>query len=233
MRRFSTPIIILSMLIVYMIPSICIALSLLPGFYLVTYANSWNIETEFLRYFVLSLSVVVSYLVYGLCLIVVLPTMNFIIRAYPKPCRENMYSIESVKWFTHNALTYVMRYTFLDWITPTPLNVLFYKFMGMKIGRGVHINSSNISDPSLISLGNKVVIGGSASIMAHYGQKGVMIIAPVKIDDKATIGIRATIMGDVEIGKGATVLPNSAVMPKTRILDGEVWGGVPAVKLSP
>jgi len=232
MRRFSTPIIILSMLIVYMIPSLCIALALLPGVCLVNFTNQWNIDSTLLKHFVFAFSLVISYLLYGISLIFILPAMNFLIRAYPRPCRENMYSIESVRWFTHNALTYVMRYTFLDWITPTPLNVLFYKLMGMKVGKGVHINSSNISDPSLISLGNKVVVGGSASIMAHYGQKGVMIIAPVKIDDKATIGIRATIMGDVEIGKGATVLPNSAVMPKTRILDGEVWGGVPAVKLS-
>ena len=105
--------------------------------------------------------------------------------------------------------------------------------MGMKIGRGVHINSTHISDPAMIELGDKVTIGGSAVIAAHYAQAGYLIIARVRIGRGATIGLRATIMGDVVIGDGARVLPNSVVLPKTRIAAGETWGGVPAVRLDP
>lgn len=222
---------LVSLMVLYTIPCLCIGLALVPGAFLVASINNLNLEPIFLQYFVWGISLAVSYLLYGISLIFILPTANFIIRAYPRPSRDSMYSFESLRWFAHNTLTYVMRYSFLEVITPTPLNILFYKLMGMKVGKRVHINSANISDPSLITLGDGAVIGGSATIIAHYGQKGVMIIAPVIIGAKATIGIRATIMGDVQIGKGATVLPNSAVMPKTRILDGEIWGGVPAVKL--
>jgi serine acetyltransferase len=103
--------------------------------------------------------------------------------------------------------------------------------MGMKIGRGVQLNTTNISDPSLIELGDKVTIGGSATIVAHYGQGGFLVIAPVKIGEGVTVGLKATIMGDVEIGEYAKILPNSVVLPKTRIPAGETWGGVPAVKI--
>mgnify|MGYP000588390086 FL=1 len=67
--------------------------------------------------------------------------------------------------------------------------------------------------------------------VAHYAQAGYLVIAPVKIGSRATIGLRAMIMGDVVIGEGARVLPNSVVLPKTRIPAGETWGGVPAVRI--
>jgi hypothetical protein len=179
--------------------------------------------------FALSLSV--GFFLYGFSLIMIAPTINFIIRGNLKEWRGPYYSVESLKWFVHNGLTYLARFTFLEFVTPSPLNLLFYRMMGMKIGHGVTINSTWISDPSLIELGNKVTIGGSVTIVAHYGQGGLLIIAPVKIGPRCTIGLKATIMGGVEIGEGAKILPNSVVLPKTVIPAGEVWGGVPAQRI--
>jgi acetyltransferase-like isoleucine patch superfamily enzyme len=42
-------------------------------------------------------------------------------------------------------------------------------------------------------------------------------VEPVKIKDGATVGIKATVMGDVEIGERAMVGPHEVVMPKSRI----------------
>ncbi|MCK5104746.1 MAG: hypothetical protein KAR17_18110, partial [Cyclobacteriaceae bacterium] len=94
---------------------------------------------------------------------------------------------------------------------------LFYKMMGMKIGKHAHINTTNISDAAMIEIGDKVTIGGSATIFAHYASKGYLVVEPVKIKAGATIGIKATVMGDVEIGEGAMIGPHEVVMPKTRI----------------
>ncbi|MCB0350065.1 MAG: hypothetical protein KDD38_02705, partial [Bdellovibrionales bacterium] len=162
----------------------------------------------------------------------IIPLVNFLLRSKPKVFRGPYYSIDFLRWYIHNALTYVARYTFLEFITPTPLNLLFFKMMGMHIGRGTQINTTNISDPALITMGNYVTIGGSATLCAHYGQEGYLVISPVKIGDKVTIGLKASVMGGVEIGDGAKIMPHSAVLPKTIIGAGEVWGGVPAVKLS-
>ncbi len=137
-----------------------------------------------------------------------------------KPFRGSYYSLTSVPWYFHNAFTYIVRYTFLEFITPTPLNLLFYRLMGMKIGRGAHINTTNISDPCLIEIEDKVTIGGSVHIIAHYASHGYLIVEPVKIRKGATVGLKATIMGDVEIGEGATIAPHEVVLPKSRIPAG-------------
>jgi acetyltransferase-like isoleucine patch superfamily enzyme len=92
--------------------------------------------------------------------------------------------------------------------------------MGMKIGKGAHINTTNISDPRLIEIGDKVTIGGSVHIIAHYASKGYLIVDPVKIGKGATVGLKATIMGGVEIGEGAVIAPHEVILPKSRIPAG-------------
>jgi acetyltransferase-like isoleucine patch superfamily enzyme len=103
--------------------------------------------------------------------------------------------------------------------------------MGMKIGKDVHINSSNISDPAMITIEDRVTIGGSAVIIAHYAMSGYLIVSPVVIRKGATIGLHAKILGGVEIGESAKILPGSVVMPKTVVPAGETWGGIPARKM--
>lgn len=142
--------------------------------------------------------------------------------------RGPYYSLPAIRWYIHNALTYLMRFTFLEFITPTPLSLLFYRLMGMKIGEGTVINTTHLSDPSLIEMGKRVTLGGSVTIVAHYGQGGFLVLAPVKIGDHVTLGLRAIVMGGVQIGDGAKIMPGSVLLPKTVVPAGEIWGGVPA-----
>ena len=83
----------------------------------------------------------------------------------------------------------------------------------------------NISDACLIELGDYVTIGGSASMMAHYGMSGYLIIDNLKIGKASSIGLNANILGGVTIGKNVTVAPGVSVLPKTIIEDGTnmVW----------
>ena len=180
-------------------------------------------------------SMIVKAFGYGLCagmsfvffiftLIFIVPIMNLPFLPFVKAYRGAWFSVESIPWFYHNALTYLVRYTILDFITPSPLNILFFKMMGMKIGKGTMINTSNVSDPCLIELGDYVTIGGSVYMMAHYGMKGFLIIDRLVIKKGAMVGLGAKLLGGVTIGVKATVLPNVAVLPKTVIKDGEKFG---------
>ncbi|MCB9063029.1 MAG: hypothetical protein H6622_16015 [Halobacteriovoraceae bacterium] len=173
------------------------------------------------HYFLTAFSIGIGFYVYGLTLIVVVPIVNFLFPFKVKPWRGPWQSIETIPWLFHNALTYLVRYTFLEFITPTPFATFFYKMMGMKIGKGVHINTTNISDPCLITIEDNVTIGGSATIIGHYGQKGYLVLAPVVIKKGATVGLKSSIFGDVHVGHKANVLAHSVLFPKTRVGDEE------------
>jgi serine acetyltransferase len=51
------------------------------------------------------------------------------------------------------------------------------------------------------------------------------------IGARATIGLGVTVMGDVEVGEGATVMPHAVLLPGSRVGAGETWGGVPARRI--
>ncbi len=159
------------------------------------------------HYMALGFGLSSAYLVYGLSLIFVVPLFNFLMPFKVKAFRGPWYSLAAVPWYVHNGLTYMVRFTFLEFITPSPLNILFYRMMGMKIGKGCVINTANISDPCLITLGDYVTVGGSATIFAHYGQKGYLVIAPVTVGAGTNIGLKASIMGGSTVGENVTILP--------------------------
>jgi len=232
LRRFTNAIYILTMLPLYLLGASVIGCSLAPGIavfrYVMAISHDWSPWAQNMAF---GASIALGYFLFGFTSILVVPLANFLMRTSPKTFRGPYYSVDFLQWFVHNALTYVVRYTFLEFITPTPFNILFFRLMGMKIGRGTNINTSNISDPALIELGKHVTIGGSATLCAHYGQGGYLVLSPVRIGDGVTIGLKASVMGGVEIGEGAKVLPHSVVLPKTKIGAGEIWGGVPAQRM--
>ncbi|HID40251.1 MAG TPA: hypothetical protein EYP36_12165 [Calditrichaeota bacterium] len=221
LRRFRVGAFVAALIPVYFLGIIAMGISAAPGIFLFDIVQKLNTDwPATFQYISLGITLFTAYLLYGLTLIFVVPFFNFILPFRIKPFRGSYFSLQSVPWYVHNAFTYIVRYTFLEFITPTPMNILFYRLMGMKIGKGVHINTTNISDPGLIEIGDRVTIGGSAHLMAHYGQKGYLVLSRLKIENGVTIGLKATIMGNVEIGKGAVIGPHEVVYPKSRIPAG-------------
>ena len=209
-----------------------LGLAATPGIAIYRGLTSWAAGSSFwFECLVMGVASAMGYFVFGLTLLVVIPVMNSVIGRKLRPWRGPYYSLEAIRWYLHNSYTYIPRYLFLELITPTPFSIWFYQMMGMKIGKGTAINTTNISDPSLIEIGSKVTIGGSATLIGHYGQGGYLVLAPLKIGDGATIGLKATLMGGVTIGENAKILGHSIVMPKTVVPAGETWGGVPAKKI--
>ncbi len=231
-RRFKTAVYLLTIMPLYLLGGLFVGAALVPGIYLYRQISEMvTAQHAVVQLLSQGVAIGVGFFLFGFSLVLIVPFANFVLRTKPTAFRGPYYSVDFLRWFVHNSLTYLMRYSFLEFITPTPFNLLFFRLMGMKIGHGTQINSSNISDPALIELGNFVTIGGSATLCAHYGMGGYLILAPVKIGNHVTIGLKASVMGGVEIGDGAKVLPHSAVLPKTKIPAGETWGGVPAQRL--
>lgn len=247
LRRFKNLLHISMIVPLYIVGCAVIGLAAAPGTVLVAWTFKFVSRADFASFGVargdvfwwaiqgwaVGSAVVGAVFLTGFFLVFVLPVANFILLwgGRLKPWRGPYYSLEAIRWYIHNGITYVLRYSLLEMFTPSPIGILFYRLMGMKIGRGAVINSTALSDPSLIKIGEKVTIGGSVTIVAHYGQAGFLILAPVEIGEGATIGLRASIMGGAKIGRNARIMPHSVVLPKTVIPDGEIWGGVPAIKM--
>lgn len=233
LRRFTNLVSVATLLPFYGLCIACVGAALAPAIAFFAWArDAVPGHPQWLEYALLGAAFGLSYLIYGVTLVFVVPVVNFCIGGRLRPWRGAYHSTMMVRWYFHNGLAYIVRYSFLEFITPSPLNLLYFRMMGMKVGAGTYINSSHISDPSLVILEEKVTVGGSAVIVGHYGVGGYLVLSPVVIRKGATIGLRAVVMGGTEIGEGAKILPNSVILPKTRVPAGETWGGVPAQRIN-
>jgi hypothetical protein len=224
-RKFSTIAFVLFLLPLVVLYVVILGLAITPAIYFFQQVNMWiDGYSLIMKSLVYGMCAGAGFISFIVCLIFIVPVFNFPLIPFVRPYRGAWFSLESIPWYYHNALTYLVRYTILEFLTPSPLNILFFKMMGMKIGRNVVINTSNISDPCLIQLDDYATIGGSAFLMAHYGMKGYLVIDKLHVKKAAMIGLGAKLLGGVTIEERATVLPNSAVLPKTIVGAGEKFG---------
>lgn len=232
-QRFGPLCWVAAVLAVYAAIVVALALALAPAFAFATLWYSWATGVDgWLMWPLFGAGLAIAGLVAGFGLLVAVPLLNFVLPTRVRPFRGGYFSLTAVPWALHNGLFYFVRYTFLPYVTLTPFGLLFLRAMGMRIGRHAFINTEMISDPRLITIGDDAVIGGSVHLFAHYGGGGHLHVAPVVIGARATIGQKATVMGDVVVGEDATVLPHAVLLPGTRVGAGETWGGVPARRMT-
>jgi acetyltransferase-like isoleucine patch superfamily enzyme len=173
-----------------------------------------------------------AYFGYGLCLLVVVPLARWVTFATGTPLGKYPYvSFKGYQWASYNALILIVRYSFINWIRATPFNVFFYRLMGMNTGARVQINSAVVGDCNLITVGDDTVIGGDVTLIAHAVEGPNLVTAPVKIGARVTVGLMAVVMPGCEIGDGAVLAANAVLKKGTVVGPGEIWGGVPAVRV--
>lgn len=113
----------------------------------------------------------------------------------------------------------------------TPFLTWYYRLLGARIGRNVHMGSDRFRICDMVSIGNNVSINSDAHIMAYKVSNGQLHIGPVVIGKNCTIGTRSVIsensgmMDYSELGE-LSLLPSGET-----IGNGEYWEGSPAQKV--
>jgi 2,3,4,5-tetrahydropyridine-2-carboxylate N-succinyltransferase/tetrahydrodipicolinate N-acetyltransferase len=105
---------------------------------------------------------------------------------------------------------------------------LLLRLLGAKLGKNVQINSKFIFDATLLEIGDNTVVGGSAIIIGHIVERGILKLKKVKIGANVTIGSHSTIMPGCEIGDNAIIGAGAVLLKHTKVQPREIWFGVPA-----
>lgn len=142
--------------------------------------------------------------------------------------------VECFGWNLYGFLCITHLNLFYDKILlPIPFRKGFYQLMGARIGGGIVPISGQLLDPHLITIGENAHIGEDAMITPHaVTADNKIYIGEISIGAGAMIGAKSTLMPGVQVGDGAMVNAMSLVTMNTLINAGEVWGGIPARKLS-
>ncbi|MFA5272438.1 MAG: acyltransferase, partial [Candidatus Omnitrophota bacterium] len=139
-----------------------------------------------------------------------------------------LFSFEAIKWAFTNTLYLLINFTFIDFILLTPFANLLQRFLGVKLGANVQINSKFVFDATLLEIGDNTVVGGDAIIIGHVVERGLLKLKKVKIGKNVTIGSHATIMPGCEIGDNAIIGAGAVLLKNTKVEPHSVWYGIPA-----
>lgn len=132
-----------------------------------------------------------------------------------------------------NILFYLMLFNTLirTHFLPVPLMRLIYLALGAKLGPNTY-SAGVLLDPPLTRIGSNSIVGHDAVLIAHAIEGSHLALAHIEMGDNVTIGATAVILSGVKIGDGAIVSAGAVVTKGTRIGAGEIWGGVPAKRIT-
>ena len=214
------------------IPLICMVFgaSLVPGILLTlimlpTILNSANI---IIAAFLIGFSLAFTFMLFGITQILIVGLIYRILPIKIKPGTYPIWSSMTIKWGLICAFCKMVRLTFLDFVTPSFLNILFFKMLGAKIGKNVQINTISINDPWLMEINDDVIIGGDCSINGHTFEYNKLILKKISLKHHVVIGASVMIWQGVEIGQNSAIASQSLILKNTKIPENQIWAGSPA-----
>ena len=174
----------------------------------------------------------IAFLTWGMFLLLLSGSLQFLIRLrFNERIVAPLASLTTIRWAICGQL-HRSTQPFLNHIVPSFFANAYYRLAGCKIGKNVNINTSTINDPSLVELGDNVVVGGGATINGHLVEKGNLVLEKVVVGKNSTIGGATMVGPGSRIGENC-ILGSRAVLPKRKVIpDGEIWVGIPARPLS-
>ena len=115
----------------------------------------------------------------------------------------------------------------MDYLRGTPFLPWMYRFYGMKTGKGIYMNTCDLTEFDCIKLGDFAVINMQVELQTHLYEDRVMKVGRIDIGKGATVGAGTTILYDTKIEDFAQLGPLSLLMKGETIPTGTVWSGSP------
>jgi len=216
-------------LLMYAMGTIFFGIALVPALVLVHKVwQSVHVFEPLVRYFLIGASLSAGFIVFGLSLILVIGLTRMLLFIRLKEGNYSIFSWPAVKWAFVSTLYLLINFTFMDFVLLTPFANLLLRLLGAKLGKNVQINSKFVFDATLLEIGDNTVIGGSAIIIGHIVERGILKLRKVKIGSNVTIGSHSTVMPGCEIGDHAILGAGAVLLKNTKIQPREIWFGVPA-----
>jgi non-ribosomal peptide synthetase-like protein len=117
---------------------------------------------------------------------------------------------------------------FASLLAGTPLVAPVLRLFGVKIGRRVYVESTFMTEFDLVHIGDDSSIGRATSLQSHLFEDRVMKMSTVNIGKRCSIGGRAVVLYDSNVGDDVHLDALSLVMKGESLPAGTSWRGIPA-----
>jgi non-ribosomal peptide synthetase-like protein len=116
----------------------------------------------------------------------------------------------------------------LDHLRGTPMLPWVLRLFGCKFGKGVFMDTTDITEFDCVTVGDFSAINNVAALQTHLYEDRVMKVGRVYLGRGVTIGGGATVLYDTNIGDFARIGQLSIIMKGEEIPANTSWHGAPA-----
>jgi hypothetical protein len=140
----------------------------------------------------------------------------------------SLWSTRYVRWWTVYRLQDFASKSLAVHLRGTVLLVWWYRLMGAQIGDNVYMDSTDITDPSLLYIGNGAVIEEDATLQSHDVRTGAVRFGAIKVGSRCVVGSFSVIQKGTTMEAGSkietlcTTHPGQLLQPQ-RQSKSQVW----------
>ena len=118
---------------------------------------------------------------------------------------------------------------FLRYLRGTPWLPWALRLLGAKFGRGVYLDTTDITEFDCVSIGDYSELNALCCPQTHLFEDRIMKIDQVRIGERVTLGARSTVLYGAQVGDEARLGPLTLVMKGETLPAGSSWHGCPAM----
>jgi non-ribosomal peptide synthetase-like protein len=117
---------------------------------------------------------------------------------------------------------------FMRYLRGTPWLPLAFRLLGCRIGRGVYMDTTDITEFDCVHIGEHSELNALSCPQTHLFEDRVMKIDHVEIGERVYIGPRGAVLYSARVGDNARIGPLTLVMKGEHIPAATSWVGLPA-----
>jgi non-ribosomal peptide synthetase-like protein len=144
-------------------------------------------------------------------------------RLEPRYC-----SIYDPYFWRHERLWKVPGEGYLHMFDGTPFKNLIWRGLGVKIGQRVFDDGCYMTERTLTTIGDDVMLNAGTKIQCHSQEDGTFKSDRTVIGNGCTVGVGAMVHYGVTMGERSVLAPDSFLMKGEEIPPHARWGGNPA-----
>jgi non-ribosomal peptide synthetase-like protein len=145
-----------------------------------------------------------------------------------KPGRYPLWGITYLRIWTASMLLALAP---LPVLSGSPLAPGYLRWLGARIGGGVHLGTSALAMPSMLRIADGAAVGYGATLRPWRVQDGWVLVDHITIGAGAYVGAHAVLDPGATVEAGAAVGELSLLVAGATVPAGERWAGSPAASV--
>jgi non-ribosomal peptide synthetase-like protein len=119
----------------------------------------------------------------------------------------------------------------LNFLLGTPFAAIVLRLLGMRVGKGAYIDTTDFTEFDLISIGDRVILNHNCTLQTHLFEDRVMKMERIRLENNCQMGAAAVVLYDSLLADDVLLQPLSLIMKGEQVPAATDWQGIPASRV--